>query len=106
MIAFVAFPHKTQSDIIPAGVSKRLLDLNPDAETMSDNNEITDDLCGRLNAFEKKTFGISSLVISATITYLWGISKIFESSKGKYHTHPNLIEMLENREKQLFGLLS
>ena len=55
--------------------------------------------------FEKQTFGISSLALSATITYLWGISKIFENSKGTHHPIPNLMEMLENREKQLFGIV-
>lgn len=58
-----------------------------------------------LLTFEKQTFNVSSLAISATITYLWGVTKIFENSKGNCNPIPNLIEMLENREKQLFGIV-
>ena len=59
---------------------------------------------GNLLGFEKNAFGISSLTLSATIMYLWGITSIFESCGEKCLMHPSLIDMIEKREKQLFGL--
>lgn len=56
--------------------------------------------------FEKNAFGLSTLAISAAINYLWGVTRIFEGTKGEHQPIPNLIAMIEQREKQLFGNLA
>lgn len=55
--------------------------------------------------FERDIFGLSSLTISASITHIWGINRIFEIlPKNGFQSMPNLISLIDEREKDLFSL--
>ena len=53
--------------------------------------------------FERETFCLSSLTISAGLTHIWGIGRIFEIlPKNGLPSMPNLLNLIDRREEELF----
>ncbi len=56
-----------------------------------------------ISDFEMKNFGITSVGLSAALSDLWGISKLFDT-RNKYHRSLiDLETLIQEREKQVFG---